>query len=121
MKIKLLVIILINILLLKNLISQPARYTWCRDNTKQLIDESDLNRLTKSLITKKKKTLAAKNVLKAEQDKILKLQVFDSSYFRAKNLFRDKGFPDMFVYQLTSSMLKTKYDKLTENVINWKS
>ena len=47
--------------------------------------------------------------------------MFDSSYFRAKNLFRDKGFPDMFVYQLTSSMLKTKYDKLTENVINWKS
>ena len=34
-------------------------------------------------------TLATKAKLKAEQNKIAKLQAFDSSYFRVKNHFED--------------------------------
>ena len=37
--------------------------------------------------------------LKTEQDKILKLQTYDLSYFPGKNCFGDDGSLNMFVYQ----------------------
>ena len=40
-------------------------------------------------MNKKVAALATKAELKAEQDEILKLQAFDSSYFRGKNHFED--------------------------------
>ena len=40
---------------------------------------------------KKVAALATKAELKAEQDKIIKLKAFDSSYFRCKRHFEDGG------------------------------
>ena len=54
------------------------------------------------------KTLATKSKLKAEQDKIVKLQEFDSSYFIGNFLFGNDGFQNMFVYQPALSMLELK-------------
>ena len=55
-----------------------------------MIDESNNSRfINNSDLDKKIATLVAKAKLKAEQDKIVKLQVFDSSYFRGKRHFED--------------------------------
>ena len=43
--------------------------------------------------------LATKSELKAEQEKILKLQAFDSSYFRGKSHFEDDGTQNYLVLQ----------------------
>ena len=69
------------------------------------ISNSDLN--TKLGI------LETKVEFKAVQDKILKLQAFDSTYFRSKNCFVDDGFQKMFVYQSTFNTLELKKDKGT--------
>ena len=42
--------------------------------------------------------LAAKAELKTEQEKIVKLEVFDSSYFLGKTFFGDDGSQNMFDY-----------------------
>ena len=52
--------------------------------------------------------LAAKAELKTEQDKIVKLEVFDSSYFLGKTFFGDDGSQNMFDYQPTLDMLEFK-------------
>ena len=44
-------------------------------------------------------TIATKAELKAEQDKIIKLQKYDLSYFLGRNSFGDDGFQNTFVYQ----------------------
>ena len=44
-------------------------------------------------------TLATKAELKAEQDKIMKLQVFDSHYFRSKIHFQDDEIQNYSVFQ----------------------
>ena len=41
-------------------------------------------------------TIATEKELKAEQDKIVKLQAFDSSYFHAKSRFGDDGMQNYF-------------------------
>ena len=57
---------------------------------KGLVDKSDISGfIDSSGLDKKLATLATKADLKAEQDKIVKLQVFDSSYFRGKKYFED--------------------------------
>ena len=48
-------------------------------------------------------TLATKAELKPEQDKFLKFQPFDSSYFQGKIFFGDDGFQNTFVYQPVSN------------------
>ena len=60
------------------------------------IDNSDLN--------KKVATLATKTELKAEQDKLTKLQAFDSSYFRGKSHFEDDGNQNYLVFQPMSNI-----------------
>ena len=53
--------------------------------TKGLVDKSDISNLVKYFVLNTKLAiLASKAELKAEQDKIVKLQVFDSSFFRGK-------------------------------------
>ena len=47
--------------------------------------------LVVTVLNKKIKTLTTKSELKADQDKIVKLQAFDSSYFRGKSHFEDDG------------------------------
>ena len=52
---------------------------------KGLVDKSDISNLVKYFVLNTKlATLASKAELKEEQDKIVKLQVFDSSFFRGK-------------------------------------
>ena len=48
---------------------------------------------------KKVATLATKTDLNAEQDKVTKLQAFDSSYFRGKSHFEDDGIQNYLVFQ----------------------
>ena len=50
-------------------------------------------------IDKKIATLATKAELKAEQDKRTKLQVFDSSYFRGKDHFKNNGTQNYLIFQ----------------------
>ena len=61
----------------------------------------DLSGLVKKNSDLKKKlgTLASKGELLAEQDKIVKLPTFYSSYFRGKSHFKDYGAQDYFVFQ----------------------
>ena len=55
---------------------------------KELLNKSDISNLIKnSDLNTKLKTLTAKADLKAEQDEIKELQVFDSSYFHGKTFF----------------------------------
>ena len=63
------------------------------------------------------KTLATKAELKAEPDKIVKLETHDSSYFLVKIFFGDDGSQNMFVYQPTFVTLELKVSKNTEYVI----
>ena len=75
------------------------------------IDNSDSN--------KKKEKLAAKAELKAEQDKIVKLKSFDSSYFRGKKYFEDAGAQNSLVFQAMFRYLKNISN--TDNISAWKS
>ena len=64
--------------------------------TKNIVDNSikSKNFVNKSAIAKLDKKVAAlatKAELKTEQDKIIKLQAFDSSYYRGKSHFKDDG------------------------------
>ena len=43
--------------------------------------------------------LAVKAELKAEQDKIVKLEALDSSFVHGKKFFGDDGFQNMFINQ----------------------
>ena len=59
---------------------------------KELGDKSAIAGFIKTAdLDKKSVTLAKKTEFKAEQDKILKLLAFDSSYFRCKSHFEDDG------------------------------
>ena len=81
-----------------------------------------MNEKIKALATKEEiNTLATKAELKAEQDKIVKLETHDLSYFVGENFFRGDGFQNMFVYQLTFFTLELKVNKNTEYVVGWKS
>ena len=60
------------------------------------------------IVIKKIITLATKVELKVEQDKIIKLQAFDSSYFRDKSHFVDEDSTQNYlVFQPMFRFLKT--------------
>ena len=65
------------------------------------------------------KTLATKAELKAEQDKSVKLQTFDSRYICSKSYFEDDGTQSCLVFQLLSGYFKTVAN--TSKVTAWKS
>ena len=59
---------------------------------KELVEKSDiLGFIDNCDLDKKIGTLAAKAELKTEQNKIVKLQAFDFSYFRCKSQFEEDG------------------------------
>ena len=88
---------------------------------KELLGKSNISNPVKNLdLIIRLKTLAAKADLKAEQDKIVKLQTHDWSYFFDKHFF-DDGFENRFIYQSTLNTLELKKSKGTEYVIGWKS
>ena len=83
-----------------------------------LVDKTDfdtkLTSLNRKINSNKTNHLVGGNELK-------KLKAFDLSYFRGKTFFGNDGSQNMFVYQPTLDTLKTKYEKTSGNVINWKS
>ena len=66
--------------------------------SKELINTSDITGFITNADLDKKKvvTLATKAELKEEQDKIIKLQAFDSSYFRGRSHFEDDATQNCF-------------------------
>ena len=64
---------------------------------------SDYNKLSSDILDAKIKLtkLTTKAELKLAQDKIEKLQAFDSCYFHGKKIFGDDGFQNMSVCQPT--------------------
>ena len=81
---------------------------------KEIVTKSDIsNLMKKSDLNTKLRTLATKAELKVEQDKIVELQAFDSSYFHGKCLF--------FGNQQTPDTLELGNDKGTDYVLSWKS
>ena len=59
--------------------------------SKSLVDKSISEFINNSDLDRKLATLATKAELKDEQDKIIKFQAFDSSYFRGKSHFEEDG------------------------------
>ena len=70
---------------------------------KGLANKSDICNLIKNT---ELATLTTEEELKTEQDKIVKLQAFNSSYFHGKNFFGYDGPQNMFVYHPKINMLK---------------
>ena len=103
--------------LTNNITDAKMRKKW----KKKLVNESGLNPKIKTLAAKKEiKTPATKTKLKAEQDKIAKLETNDLSYYLGKNIFGDDGSQNMFVYQPNLSTLQLKKDKDINYVLTWK-
>ena len=65
--------------------------------------------------------LGTKVELKAEQDKIVKLQTHDLSYFLGKIFFGDDGSQNMIFYQPKLETFVLKKDKDTDYVLSLKS
>ena len=71
--------------------------------TKKLVDKSDIPGFANKLdLNRKKATLATKAQLKAEQEKIKKLEAFDSSSSSIKSDFEDGGTQNYLVFQSMS-------------------
>ena len=67
---------------------------------KQLVGKSDIAGLiNNSNLNKKEATLVTKAELKAEQDKITKLEAFDSSYFCGKSHLEDDATKNYLAFQ----------------------
>ena len=94
----------------------------CKEKPKKLVSKSDISNLVKSSdLNTKFSILATKAELKAEQDKIVKLETLDLNFFLAKYFFGDDGFRNMFVYQPTLDTLDLKKDRGTDYIFSWKS
>ena len=66
---------------------------------KELVNKSDISGfIDNSNLDKKIAALTRKAELKAEKDKIVELQAFDSSYFRYKSHFEDDGTENYLVF-----------------------
>ena len=88
--------------------------------SKELVDKSVIGGFISSAYLDKKKavTLATKAEPKAEQDKIIKLQAFDSNYFRGKNHFEDDGNQKYLVFQPMYRYFKNIGN--TDYISSWK-
>ena len=71
-----------------------------RVKEQELVNKSDISNLVKIRDLKTKfVTLATKAELKAEQDKIVKLQSFDSNHFCSKSQFKDNDNQNCLAFQ----------------------
>ena len=64
------------------------RNAWCKDRKKEISSISNI--VKNSELNKKLARLGTKAELKVEQDKIVKFQTFNSSYFHCKRHFKDE-------------------------------
>ena len=68
--------------------------------SKELVDKSAIaGFISNAELDRKVATLATKAELKAEQDKIIKLQAFNSSYFQGENHSKDDGTQNCLIFQ----------------------
>ena len=87
---------------------------------KKLFDKSAFAGFISSTDLNKKVTTSAKKAeLKAGQDKITKLQAFDSSYFRGKNHFEDDSTRNYLAFQAIYRYFKNIGN--TDHLSSWKS
>ena len=85
-----------------------------------MVNESNISRfISNSDLDKKIATLATKAELKTEQNKIVKLQAFDSGYFRCKNYFVDDETQNYLVFQPVLRYFKRIAN--SNNISLWKS
>ena len=86
-----------------------------------LVNEFGLNEKVKTLATngEKEKKLATKAELKAEQDKIVKCQIYDLSLFTGQIYFNNDGAQIYLILQLLYYTLKRLGG--TEKVVSLKS
>ena len=84
------------------------KYLMQKWNPKKLVNKSDIYNLVKNF------DLNTKAEVKSEQDKIVKLQAFNPSYFHDKNFFSNDNFQNML---FINQQLK---DKGTVYAIGWK-
>ena len=72
------------------------------------------------MVTKEEtNTLATKAELKAEQDKIVKLQTYDLSFFIGQRYFNSEGSQNYLIFQTLYYTLKRLGN--IEKVVSWKS
>ena len=91
-----------------------------KQRLKKSFSESDISGfISKPDLNKRIKTLARKSEFKTEQDKMVKLQAFNSSYLRGKSHFEDGGTQNYLVFQLIYRFFKI--DWYTDQVSTWKS
>ena len=77
---------------------------------KEFVDKSNNSRFIYDFdLYKKIATLAIKAELKAEQDKIVKIQVFDSTFLCGKIYFEGDGTENCLVFQPVHRYLKKNY------------
>ena len=66
---------------------------------KELVDKSDINKfIINSDLDKKIETLATKAELKAQQNKIVKLQTYDSNLFIGQSYFFSDGLQNLLIF-----------------------
>ena len=81
-----------------------------------MVNESNLN----DKIKEKIKTLATKAELKAEQNKIVKLQIYDSSLFIGQSYFNNDTAQLYWIFKPVYKTIKT-FSGLKETISEWKS
>ena len=70
---------------------------------KELVNKSDISGFIDNYnLDKKTATLKSKSKLKADKDKILKFQAFDSNYICDKSYFEDDGILELFRFSASS-------------------
>ena len=88
---------------------------------KKLVNESDISGfIDNSDLNKTIKKLATKAELKAEQDKIAKRQIYDSSIFIGQSYVFNDGSQNFLIFQPTLKTF-TMLSALSEKIIRWKS
>ena len=76
---------------------------------KELVNKSDISEFKKNTyLNENIEILATKAELKAEQDKLIKLQIHDLSYFLRRNVLDVDGFQNMLVYQTNILYIRVK-------------
>ena len=85
----------------KNIVDNSIR-------TKNLVDKAAIARfINNTIYIKKVATSATKAELKAEQNKIKKVQEFDLSYFRGRSRFEEDGAQNYLVFQPINRYFKS--------------
>ena len=88
---------------------------------KELVNKSDISKFINNFdLDKNIETLATKADLKAEQDKIVKLQTYDSSLYIGQSYFFNDGPQNFLLFQPILNTF-TMHTVLAETIVAWES